>query len=373
MLGCVFVLFLSTIKGFSPKEVSLIIGVTPLISLPMFFIWGGILDKYKKVIAFSKLVNLTNIITMLLLIIIGDFKIFFIVNIIRAILLQPGGSLNDKYLLNISKGNKNIYGRVRVFGTIGYGLSGIVAPIVIAVGGVYKTLIVGIVLIAVGIGILYFIKDVTVTDEVEEKSENVKGQMITSTIKLLKNKIFIKYLIVIAIMCATQNAASSYGIQVILIELKAPDEFIGVIPFIMVIFEVLILLIYDKIKILRKTDNAIIIALSILIIRWSIMTITKSYIIVLLVTIMHGLVAGATLQIQNKLFSEIVPTDYQFSAFMLLGALSGTMLPSILNLLTGNLYERFGIGIFGGLYLLLTIFAILIIVINKNRKIVKRG
>lgn len=369
MLGCVFVLFLSAIKGFTSKEVSLIIGMTPLISLPVFFIWGGILDKYKKVILFSKLINLSNIITMALLILIKDFYLFFIVNVIRSILLQPAGSLNDKYLLNLSKGNKVIYGRTRVFSTIGFGLSGILAPLVISVGGVYTTLFVGIILILFCVIILSMIVDIKQIENVERNNEinKVRKQMLASTLALFKNKTFLKYLIVISTMYSTQNAATTYGIQIILIQLNAPNEYIGIIPFIMVIFEVLILLIYDKIKILRETDTAIIIALTILSIRWTAMAVTNSYITVLIATMLHGIVMGSILQIQNKLFAEIVPNDYQFSAFMLLGALSGIVLPSILNLLTGSLYEKFGIRVFGELYLALTCTALLIMIIDKYK------
>ncbi|WP_411169755.1 hypothetical protein ACH36K_04450 [Clostridium sp. MB05] len=98
------------------------------------------------------------------------------------------------------------------------------------------------------------------------------------------------------------------------------------------------------------------------------MTITNSYIVVLLITILHGFVAGAIFQIQNKLFGEIVEPRYQFSAFMLLGAILGTMLPSILNLITGNLYEKLGVGIFGATYLALTIIALVIMILSKIEK-----
>ena len=37
ILGSIFVLFLSSIKGFNAKEISLIVGTTPLIIFPIFF------------------------------------------------------------------------------------------------------------------------------------------------------------------------------------------------------------------------------------------------------------------------------------------------------------------------------------------------
>lgn len=369
VLGSIFVLFLSSTKGFTAKEVSLIIGITPLVVLPIFFIWGGILDKYKKIIFFSKLVNISNIISMLLLIIIKDFELFFMINLIRSILLQPSGSLNDKYLLNLSKGNKNLYGKIRVFATVGFGITGLLSPVIIRVGGVSATMFVGIVLIILSVIVIGEIPEIV--DE-EDGSNVVTSKEILKSIKnLFKNRIFIKYLIILSIINGTQNAASGYGIQIMLINLNAPDFIIGVIPFMMVIFEIIILLTFEKITFLKKRDNALMIALMILVVRWGAMTLTSSYILVVLITIMHGLVAGAMLQIQNKLIGDIVPSSQQFSAFMIVGAVSGTMLPSIINLLTGNLYESMGLKVFGLTYLGITLIAIIILFIAKVSKSTK--
>ncbi len=370
IIGSLFVLFLSSTKGFSAKEISLIIGTTPLIIFPIFFIWGSVLDKYKKIIWFSKLVNLSNIITMMLLIFTDNFRIFFIINLLRSILLQPGGTLNDKYLLNISKINKGSYGNLRVRSTIGYGLAGIVSSIAIKLGDVYLAMSVGMVLIFISIILINKIPDIP-NDDIENYKENElsKGNLIKSIANLLKNKLYIKYLIIISIIWGTQNAASGYGIQIMMIDLNASKEIIGLIPFIMVIFEVIFLLIYDKIRILKKVDTALVISLLILILRWGIMLFAKSYSTILLITILHGIVTGIVLQIQNKLIGEIVPSNQHFLAFIIISSFSNTILPSILNLITGSLYENMGIWIFGGCYLVLTLIAIFIMIFTsiKNK------
>ncbi|GAA0083646.1 MFS transporter [Clostridium sp. MB05] len=370
IIGSLFVLFLSSTKGFSAKEISLIIGTTPLIIFPIFFIWGSVLDKYKKIIWFSKLVNLSNIITMMLLIFTDNFRIFFIINLLRSILLQPGGTLNDKYLLNISKINKGSYGNLRVRSTIGYGLAGIVSSIAIKLGDVYLAMSVGMVLIFISIILINKIPDIP-NDDIENYKENElsKGNLIKSIANLLKNKLYIKYLIIISIIWGTQNAASGYGIQIMMIDLNASKEIIGLIPFIMVIFEVIFLLIYDKIRILKKVDTALVISLLILILRWGIMLFAKSYSTILLITILHGIVTGIVLQIQNKLIGETVPSNQHFLAFIIISSFSNTILPSILNLITGSLYENMGIWIFGGCYLVLTLIAIFIMIFTsiKNK------
>ena len=154
VIGSVFVIFLSFIKGFDAKQISFIVGTTPLLVLPIFLIWGSIIDKYKDVTKISKLINLSNVFTMIILTLINNFVLFFIINLIRSILLQPGGTLNDKYLLNISKANEGSYGKIRVMLTIGFGLAGIISPIAIKLGGIYLAIIVGCSLIVLSIFLL---------------------------------------------------------------------------------------------------------------------------------------------------------------------------------------------------------------------------
>ena len=372
ILGSIFVLFLSSIKGFNAKEISLIVGTTPLIIFPIFFLWGSLLDKYQRVVGFSKLVNLSNIITMGLLIITNNFILFFIINIIRSILLQPSGTLNDKYMLNISSTNKGTYGKIRVRSTIGYGLAGIICLIAIRIGDVYLAIIVGMILISFSIILLSKVPEISDNHvSINKNIKNDKGNTFKSLFDLIKNKMYLKYLIIISIIWGTQNAASGYGIQIMMIDLNVSKVIIGLIPFIMVIFEVIFLLVFDKVRILRKNDLALLIALVILVFRWSIMVFAKSYILILIITMLHGIVTGIVLQIQNKIIGKVVSSNQHFLAFMLISSLSTTILPSLLNLITGDLYGKFGIKVFGFVYLVLSLIASFVLIYNalKNKRL----
>ena len=67
IISNVLVLFMTIGKGFTQKEISLILGVLPLISVFTFFIWGIILDKYKKLVFFNKFVSVINITTLIMI------------------------------------------------------------------------------------------------------------------------------------------------------------------------------------------------------------------------------------------------------------------------------------------------------------------
>ena len=86
---------------------------------------------------------------------------------------------------------------------------------------------------------------------------------------------------------------------------------------------------------------------------------------------LHGIVTGIVLQIQNKIVGNIVPPEQHFIAFILMNSLSATILPSILNLTTGELYSNYGIKVFGLVYFILAIIALLLLgtKLFKKRKI----
>ena len=129
VISNVFVLFMTVGKGFTQKEISLILGVLPLISVFTFFIWGIILDKYKKLVFFNKFITVINIITLITILFVDNFTIFFILTLIRNIGMQPSGVANDEYILNLSNKYNVTFGKIRVFGTIGYGIAGIITAV----------------------------------------------------------------------------------------------------------------------------------------------------------------------------------------------------------------------------------------------------
>ncbi len=40
VVGTIYVLFLSQVKGFSDKDVSLMVGLIPIITIPSYILWG---------------------------------------------------------------------------------------------------------------------------------------------------------------------------------------------------------------------------------------------------------------------------------------------------------------------------------------------
>lgn len=89
----IFVVFLSSVKGFTTDEISLIVSIPPLIMLLVSPLWGKIIDKSKRLIHLTKLVTIANAITIIVLVFINNFWIFFGVTIVGSCLYAPSTSL----------------------------------------------------------------------------------------------------------------------------------------------------------------------------------------------------------------------------------------------------------------------------------------
>ena len=179
---------------------------------------------------------------------------------------------------------------------------------------------------------------------------------------LLKNKAFLIQLFATNVIMATCNSASNYSIQVILEKLGCPTSLISTVPFIMIVMEILLLFIFHKLPFAKKSYLATFTALIILCFRWYFMAIIPNYMFLLFLMIVHGVVVGIIMPVQNNLIADLVPTNQQSTAFLFEVVVVPTILSSILNLFTGYLSSYTGISIFGYTYLALSIVALIMII-----------
>lgn len=362
IIGTVFVLLLSTVKGFSDKDVSLMIGIIPIITIPTYILWGIVIDKTKKIVLTNKMVIIVNIITLILFIYIDNIYVFFVTNLIRTVLLQPGGIVNDEYLLNLVKDTDGNYGKIRSFATVGYGLGGLICLMFmesIKISGLFITAIISLIITLM---FIFKMPEITVDKKLENSCK--KKKFTIEQFNLLKNMKYMRLMIIYVFMNGTLTSASSYAIPMLMIKLDAPQNIIGIMPFIMIVFEVILLLQNKRINLSKKRNKYLLIGLILLTIRWVVMSTTESYIIIILATIIHGGVTGILLPIQNDMVEKFVPQSQQSTAIMLQTLLSTTILPSILNIILGFLIEPFGVKSFGVVYLICNMIALTMYIIN---------
>jgi PPP family 3-phenylpropionic acid transporter len=359
IIGNTYVLFLSLTKGFSERQISLIVGVLPLLSVITFFIWGALIDKYKRLLLISKFVNIINLLTLAGLIWISNFYIFLVFNLIRNILMQPGGVVNEEYLLNLSNKYGATFGKIRVFSTIGYGLAGVISGVALGFVSPKITIILSSIFIISNIIVLFFLPEITKPEKEKEKSEKTK------IIELLKNKDFKTFILTYGVLTAAICSAMGYGVQMMLIKLNAPNFYIGILPILMISFEVVLLPYIEKFKFYNNVNLVLKIAGVLLIIRWILIGTVKSYIIIVWLTLIHGIINGFLIPLPNKVIWNVVPKEDHSTAIIVTNLCSYTIFPSIINLITGNIAGIFGIHSYGFTYLALTIVALGILIKYK--------
>lgn len=356
IIGNTYVLFMSVSKGFSDKEISMILGILPLVSVFTFFVWGAIIDKYKKLLFVSKIVNITNVVTLFSLIWVDNFWIFFIINFIRTILMQPAGVVNDEYILNLSNKYGASFGKIRVFATIGYGIAGVICAIALKFMNPEKTIILASMFIILNLIALFFLPEIT-----KPESNNKQKNLLSNMRGLFENKEFKLFVCTHGLLTSIIGSATGYGIPILLIKLNAPNFYIGLLPVLMIIFEVILLPHIEKFKIYRDVNVVLKIAAVLLIFRWLVVGITDSYMIIVVITILHGVINGFLLPLPNRILWNVIPKENHSTAIVVSGLFANTIFVAIINLIVGYIAEVFDFHSYGIVYLILTAFVLLIL------------
>lgn len=366
LINSTFVLLLSTVKGFTPSQVSLLVGTIPLIIIPMALVWGKIIDKDKKLMKWSGILNIAQIIALLLFFVVDNFYMFFVIHLVRSIFAQPTGSAMEEYIITLANKAKVPYGKIRIYGTVSFGLAGVLSALILIKGNAVDVLAIGIILLIISV-IFYFKLPELAREELLEREALAEKEGLVEekkedgfSLALFKNKQYVILFIIVALTFGTMNAAGGYGTQIALLELNTPAVLIGIIPFIMVTLEALIFSVVHRFNVDGKPYRAIMIAIASLLIRWVLMATAQSYSMILISTMLHGVSVGFALPAQNYLITKLVPANQRSSAFLFNITMSGAIVPSILNLITGQIVENMGYAVFGYTYLVLVLIALFI-------------
>ncbi|MGL5675639.1 MAG: MFS transporter [Cellulosilyticaceae bacterium] len=362
----VYILFMSTTKGFSDQQISWIMGIIPIITFPAMFWWGKFLDKNKKLMGSAWIITLFNGVAIALLYWTKQYYLFFAIALIRTFVLQPMGSICEEYMITTTQKAHIPYGKVRRFGTLGVGIAGLVAPVIIGFLGIGGMILIG--------GIIVFLSAFLFKTQpevnMEHKEEAKEDAKVGSTMELLKNKEFLKVLAIVTLSYGALNSAAIYGNQMILLKMACPEMIIVSLPVLLMIIEIGVLGISHKIKVEELPYRAMFIGMVIMCIRWIILALSSNYMWVIFSALLNGVIVGITLPAQNYLIAQVVPERQRSTAYLLSVVIQMSVIPGIINLIIGALLPTVGISIFGISYLLVTIMAMLCLQFKiKNQKI----
>lgn len=364
------VVWISEVKMFQGIQMTLIIGVTPIAVLPFLILWSRYLDRSGKLIHSMMAVGVAVAVLTILMVFTDNFVVFFLLNFLRNIATCPLAGMQDQYLTNIVENGNLEFGKIRVCGTLGFGIAGLVAAIIIKWFGLTACMTVSSLLVLTPAFAMKALPEVTQAEEEEHRETSFKK----SITALMKNKQFVSLLILTCTAVGVSEGASMYGIQRVLMGLCCPTEYIGFIPFILVAGEVVFLRISDKIHM----DELSVYASSIVIgvVRWIVLAYSGSYSLIMATCLGHGIVVGIFIPIQNRKIVKIVKPEFQATAYILMSA-SRIIVPALLNLICESMIKTTGISVVGKVYMTAMIPGIVCIsylVMKKNSlKIWKKG
>ncbi len=125
-----FVLFYQGL-GYSGGEIGLLTGIPPLITMVGAPFWTGVADStrsHKLVMGLGILVAVASV---LLLPFFQSFAVIFLLVLLFNIFMSPVSSLSDSATISMLGEERAMYGRVRLGGTIGWGVFASIAGVIV--------------------------------------------------------------------------------------------------------------------------------------------------------------------------------------------------------------------------------------------------
>ena len=117
--------------GFTGAQIGLLTGITPLITLFSTPLWTGLADVTRRHRLIMGLALLVGVLMMLLFPLLNAFAPVLLVSVLFNAFFSPVSSFADSATMVMLADEKEMYGRIRLGGTIGYGLTAPIAGMLV--------------------------------------------------------------------------------------------------------------------------------------------------------------------------------------------------------------------------------------------------
>lgn len=125
-------------RGFDSVEIGMIMGVAPMVSIVAQPIAGYISDKYKTIKKLLIILNFIVIATGIGVFFPEQFTIVFASVILMHFAMSPGTPLIDSMTLHSLKDNKSDYGKIRMWGSVGFAIIAVASGPILQALGIHK-------------------------------------------------------------------------------------------------------------------------------------------------------------------------------------------------------------------------------------------
>ena len=117
--------------GFTGTQIGLLTGIAPLITFFSAPLWTGLADATRRHRLMMRLAILAGVITILVFPLLNAFVSVLLIAILLNTFIAPVPSFADSATMFMLADEKEMYGRIRLGGTIGYGLAASIAGVLV--------------------------------------------------------------------------------------------------------------------------------------------------------------------------------------------------------------------------------------------------
>lgn len=117
--------------GFTGAQIGLLTGITPLVTFFSAPLWSGLADATRQHRLIMSLAILSGVMALFIFPMLSAFVPIFAVAILYTVFIAPVSPFADSATMFMLANEKELYGRVRIGGTIGYGLAAFAAGMLV--------------------------------------------------------------------------------------------------------------------------------------------------------------------------------------------------------------------------------------------------
>lgn len=319
-------------RGLTPMEIGWLLAVGPFAALFSQPFWGYMSDKYKTV---KNILLICLSCVIVVSIVLFQMKSFWSILLLCGIFftfMAPTGALGDSLTQRVTASAGISFGKVRMWGSIGFAITSLVAGQVFSVIGIENILYLFLFYAVIAFCIVWKVTDV----ENKQKPVSLRGAF-----KVAANPRFFLFLFMIVFITVPHRTNDSF-IGIYIKSLGGSETLIGWAWFIAVVAEAVVFL-FSSYWMARSNEIMfLIIAAFIYCIRWFLFSVIESPYQLIFLQVLHGLSYGVFYLCSFQFVTKLVPKEFQATGQLLFLSTFFAFSGIIGSLAGGKIFDEFG-------------------------------
>lgn len=294
-------------RGLLGSQIGFLLAVGPLAAMISQPFWGYMTDKYKTSKRTILFCLAGSLISALFLFQNISYSLLIVAVFIFFAFMSPVGGLGDSLAQKTANQFKISFGSIRLWGSLGFACMSLVGGFLLATIGVSFIYVPFLFFTFVALLIAFTVKDV----ETSKKPVQFK-----ETAKLIKNKRFMFFLLIMMFLTITHRTNDSF-LGIYIVEKGGTEAFIGWAWFIGVVSEAIVFATATYWFRKYHALTFIVVAGVFFTLRWFLMGIIENPLLVLPLQLMHGLTFGIFYLCAFHFISKLIPEELQSTGHLL--------------------------------------------------------